>query len=131
VEEFLRRLAVFSEKQVDWVVAKTILQDRIRQWLAAKKTKKVPWLMARDISPRNKEKRVAGQQEEEEAEREPAGQVDQPSTASESTAEGIQSSEAEAVEEQGPMSHESSAVPPGIAEDGSGAGADLASGAVM
>jgi len=41
-EEFLRRPAVFSEKQVDWAVAKTILQDRIRQRLAAKKTKKVP-----------------------------------------------------------------------------------------
>jgi len=87
--------------------------------------------MARDISPRNKEKPVAGQQEEEEEENEPAGQGDQPSTASESTAEGIQSSEAEAVEEQGPIPHESSAVPPGIAEDGSGAGANLASGAVI
>jgi len=28
-EEFLRGLAVFSEKHVDWAVAKTILQDRI------------------------------------------------------------------------------------------------------
>jgi len=130
-EEFLRRLAVFSEKQVDWAVAKTILQDRIRQRLAAKKTQKVPWLMARDILPRNKEKPVAGQQEEEEAENEPAGQVDQASTASESTAERIQSSEAEAVEEQGPIPHEFSAVPTGIAEDRSGVGANLESGAVM
>jgi len=87
--------------------------------------------MARDISPRNKEKPVAGQQEEEEVENEPAGQVDQPSTASGSTAEGIQSSEAEAVEEQGPIPHESFAVPSGIAEDRYGVRANLESGAVM
>ena len=130
-EEFLRRLVVFSEKQVDWAVAKTILQDRIRQRLVTKKTKKVPWLIARNISSKNKEKPVAGQQQEEEVENEPAGQVAQPSTASESTAEGIQSSETEAVQEQGPIPHESSAVPPGIAEDGSGAGANLDSSAVM
>jgi len=49
VEEFLRGLAVFSEKHVDWAVAKTILQDRIKQQLAAKKTRKVTWLMARII----------------------------------------------------------------------------------
>jgi len=57
--------------------------------------------------------------------------ADQPSNASETTAEGPQNSEVEAVGEQGPIPHESSAVPPGIAEDGSGAGANLASGAVM
>jgi len=60
-EEFLRGLAVFSEKHVDWAVAKTILQDRIKQRLAAKKTRKVPWLIARDILARYKEKPVAGQ----------------------------------------------------------------------
>jgi len=95
--------------------------------------------MIRDILARYKEKPVAGQQEEEQAERGPAGQVEgepssaaaQPSTASESTAEGTQSSEAEAVERQGSIPHESSAVPTGIAEDGSGAGANLALGAVM
>jgi len=137
-EEFLRGLAVFSEKHVDWAVAKTILQDRIKQQLAAKKTRKVTWLMARDISAMYKEKPVAGQQEGEEAERGPAGveegepsSIAAESTASESTAEGTQSLEAEAVERHGSIPHESSAVPARIAEDGSGAGADLASGAVM
>jgi len=138
-EEFHRGLAVFSKKHVDWAVLKTILQDRIQQRLAVKKTRKVTWLMARDISTTYKEKPVVGQQEEEEAECGPTGQVEgepslataPPSTASERTAEGTQSSEAEAVGGHGPIPHESSAVPPRIAEDGSGAGADLASGAVI
>jgi len=119
-------------------LAKTILQDRIKQWLAAKKTRKVIWLIARDISARYKEKPVAGQQEEEEAGRGPAGLIEEDpssiateSTASESTADGTQNSKAEAVGGQRPIPYESSAVPPGIAEDGSGAGANLALGTVM
>jgi len=94
--------------------------------------------MARDILAKYKEKPVAGQQEEEEEEYEPAGQVEgessliaAESTALESTAEGTQSSDAEAVEGHRPISHECSAVPPGIAEDGSGAGANLGSGVIM
>jgi len=106
---------------------KTILQDRLKQQLAAKKMRKITWLIARDISARYKEKPVAGQQEEEEVERGPAGQVErepssaaaQLSTASESTVEGTQSSEAEAVGGHGPIPHKSSTVPSGIAEDGS------------
>lgn len=40
-EEFLRELAVFSEKNVDWAAAKVSLNDRVKERLAAKKTKKV------------------------------------------------------------------------------------------
>jgi len=93
--------------------------------------------MARDISARYKEKPVVGQQEEEEAEGGPAAQVpmieggSSSSTASESTTGGTQSSEAEAEAGKRPIPHESSAVPPGIAEDGSAAGANLALGTVM
>ncbi|RPB20340.1 hypothetical protein L211DRAFT_852373 [Terfezia boudieri ATCC MYA-4762] len=39
-EEFLRELAVFSEKNMDWAAAKVILDNRIQQRLVAKKTKK-------------------------------------------------------------------------------------------
>jgi len=41
-EEFLRGLAVFSERYADWAVTKNILQDRIKQRLAAKKARKFP-----------------------------------------------------------------------------------------
>ncbi|KAF8457022.1 hypothetical protein BGX38DRAFT_1266258 [Terfezia claveryi] len=48
-EEFLRELAMFSEKHVDWAAAKLILETSVQEQLAAKKTKKVAWLTSRDI----------------------------------------------------------------------------------
>ncbi|KAF8431550.1 hypothetical protein BGX38DRAFT_1277252 [Terfezia claveryi] len=48
-EEFLRELAVFSEKHVDWAAAKLILETSVHERLAAKKTKKVAWLTSHDI----------------------------------------------------------------------------------
>ncbi|KAF8451432.1 hypothetical protein BGX38DRAFT_1269456 [Terfezia claveryi] len=51
-EKFLRELVVFSEKQVDWAAAKLILEARVKERLAAKKTKKVAWLTSRDIADR-------------------------------------------------------------------------------
>jgi len=57
-EEFLRCLAVFSEANTNWSAAEVILQDRIRERLAAKKTKKVPWLMVRDMKRKSKRKEI-------------------------------------------------------------------------
>src|SRR5258706_8323853 len=51
-EEFLRELAVFSENHTEWEAAKLILEDRIKERRAAPKTKKVTWLMSRDIAKR-------------------------------------------------------------------------------
>ncbi|KAF8442577.1 hypothetical protein BGX38DRAFT_1272269 [Terfezia claveryi] len=48
-EEFLRELAMFSEKHVDWAAAKLILETSVQEQLAAKKTKKVAWLTSHDI----------------------------------------------------------------------------------
>ncbi|KAF8419484.1 hypothetical protein EV426DRAFT_702726 [Tirmania nivea] len=39
-EEFLRELVVFSEKHTDWAAAEVILNDRVKERLATKKTKK-------------------------------------------------------------------------------------------
>jgi hypothetical protein len=138
-EEFLRCLAVFSEANTNWSAAEVILQDRIRERLAAKKTKKVPWLMVRDMKRKSKgkeitsgegpagqgssvvEAEVAGQPSvETPAEKEPspgnaAGQEQ------EDTAEGV----ADTREEQRSIPHESSPVPPTVAGDQSGAEVDL------
>ena len=51
-EEFLRELAVFSENHTEWDAAECILKDRITKRLAGNKTKKVEWLMSRDIAKR-------------------------------------------------------------------------------
>ncbi|KAF8432285.1 hypothetical protein BGX38DRAFT_1146449 [Terfezia claveryi] len=48
-EEFLRELAMFSKKHVDWAAAKLILETSVQERLAAKKIKKVAWLTSRDI----------------------------------------------------------------------------------
>jgi len=69
-EEFLRELAVFSEKHRDWDTAEPILLGRIAERKAASKTKKVSWLTTRDVSkPETVQKRklrgkksTAGQQ---------------------------------------------------------------------
>jgi hypothetical protein len=140
-EEFLRCLAVFSEKNTDWSTAEVLLQDRIRERLAAKKTKKVPWLTARDVTRKSKGKEVtsgegpAGRVSVAETEvagqpsvDAPAGENLSPGNAAgqeqESTAEGVANSEAGTRKYQGSISYESSPVPP-IAEDRSGAEVDL------
>jgi len=67
-EEFLRSLAVFSENHVEWAAAEELLEKRIAERLAAKKTKKVPWLTSRDVSGNDfkKLKSAAGKQTSEE-----------------------------------------------------------------
>jgi len=72
-EAFLRGLAVFSEKHANWAKAKNILQDRISKRLATKKTRKVLWIMARDVMGKHNNKIVVGQQEKEM--KQPAGPV--------------------------------------------------------
>ena len=72
-EEFLRGLAVFSEKHTNWAEAKNILQARITKRLAVKKTRKLPWIMAQDVMGKHNDEIVAGQQEKEVEQ--PAGQV--------------------------------------------------------
>ena len=52
VEEFLREREVFSENYMEWDTAECILEDRITELLASNKTKKVEWLMSRDIVKR-------------------------------------------------------------------------------
>lgn len=79
-EEFLRSLAVFSENHAEWAAAEELLEKRIAERLAAKKTKKVPWLTSRDVTGKDikKLKSAAGKQtsEEEGSGRVgPAGQV--------------------------------------------------------
>ncbi|KAF8426529.1 hypothetical protein BGX38DRAFT_1278928 [Terfezia claveryi] len=82
-EEFLRELAVFSEKQVDWAAAKLILEARVKERLAAKKTKKVAWLTSRDIADRaiserrkaRGKKAVAGSQPETDVGENSAGRI--------------------------------------------------------
>jgi len=79
-EEFLRSLAVFSETHTEWAAAEELLENRIVERLAAKKTKKVPWLTSRDVTDKDikKLKSAASKQtsEEEGSGRVgPAGQV--------------------------------------------------------
>jgi len=52
-EEFLRSLAVFSENHAEWAAAEEILENKIEERIAAKKTKKVPWLTSRDVTSKN------------------------------------------------------------------------------
>jgi len=49
-KEFLRSLAVFSENHAKWATAAELLGNRIAERLAAKKTKKVPWLTSTDVT---------------------------------------------------------------------------------
>ena len=51
-EDFLRELAVFSKNHTEWDAAECILKDRIVEQLAGNKTKKVEWLISRDIAKR-------------------------------------------------------------------------------
>jgi len=119
-----------------------LLEERIAERLAAKKTKKVPWLTSRDVTGTKKLKGAAGQpslQEEETGGDSPAGQVANaveapvvPSLSSEENA-AVHSdavveedivrapSSEEATEEQGSISHGSSATPLAMVEDLSGA----------
>ena len=135
-EEFLRGLAVFSEKHANWAEAKNILRDRINKRLAAKKTRKVPWIMARDVMGKHNDEIVAGQQEKELEQ--PAGQVTeierelslaaaQAEAAPENTM-GLGDSNAEAVDGRGSIPHMSSTIPTTAADNQSGAGANLNSG---
>jgi len=79
-EEFLRNLAVCSENHAEWAAAEELLEKRIAESLAAKKTKKVPWLTSRDVTGKDirKLKLAAGKQNSEEegsGRVGPAGQV--------------------------------------------------------
>ncbi|KAF8449603.1 hypothetical protein BGX38DRAFT_1269921 [Terfezia claveryi] len=51
-EEFLRALAIFAEKNKNIEAAKVLMKQRIQERLAAKRTKKVPYLMSRDVADR-------------------------------------------------------------------------------
>ena len=53
--------------------AKNIGRYRINKRLAMKKTRKVPWIIARDVMRKHNDKLVAGQQEKEVEQ--PAGEV--------------------------------------------------------
>jgi len=66
-EEFLKSLAVFSENHAKWAAAEELLEKRIAERLAAKKTKKVPWLTSRDVTSKDikKLKSAAGKQTSE------------------------------------------------------------------
>jgi len=91
-EEFLRSLTVFSENHAEWVVAEELLEKRIAERLAAKRTKKVPWLISRDVTGKDikKLKSAASKQtsEEEGSGRVgPAGQVTNVKTQSASQTE--------------------------------------------
>jgi len=79
-EEFLKSLAVFSKNHAEWAAAEELLEKRIAERLAAKKTKKVPWLTSRDVTGKDikKLKEAAGKQtskEEGSGRVGPAGQV--------------------------------------------------------
>jgi len=79
-EDFLRSLAVFSKNHAEWAAAEELLEKRIAERLAAKKTKKVPWLTSRDVTGKDikKLKSAAGKQtskEEGSGRVGPAGQV--------------------------------------------------------
>ncbi|KAF8441933.1 hypothetical protein BGX38DRAFT_1272512 [Terfezia claveryi] len=82
-EEFLRELVVFLEKQVDWAAVKLILEARVKERLAAKKTKKVAWLTSRNIADRaiserrkaRGKKAVAGSQPETDIGENSAGRI--------------------------------------------------------
>jgi len=67
-EEFLRSLAVFSENHAEWAGAEELLEKRIAERLAAKMTKKVPWLTSTDVTGKDikKRKSAAGKQTSEE-----------------------------------------------------------------
>ena len=80
LEKFLRSLTVFSEDHPEWAAAEELLEKRIAERLAAKKTKKVPLLISRDVTGKDirKLKSAASMQtsEEEGSGRVgPAGQV--------------------------------------------------------
>ncbi|KAF8440633.1 hypothetical protein BGX38DRAFT_1272972 [Terfezia claveryi] len=51
-EEFLRALAIFAEKNKNIQAAKVLMKQRIQERLAAKRTKKVLYLMSRDVADR-------------------------------------------------------------------------------
>jgi len=79
-EEFLSSLTVFSENPLKWAAAEELLEKRITERLAAKKTKKVPWLTSRDVTGKDIKKLMSGaskQTSEEEGSGRvgPAGQV--------------------------------------------------------
>jgi len=78
--EFLKSLAVFSENHAEWAAAEELLEKRIAERLAAKKTKKVSWLTSSHVTGKDikKLKSAASKQtsEEEGSGRVgPAGQV--------------------------------------------------------
>jgi len=66
-EDFLKSLAVFSENYTEWAVAEELLEMRIVERLAVKKTKKVPWLTSWDVTGKDirKLKSAAGKQTSE------------------------------------------------------------------
>jgi len=79
-EDFLRSLALFLENHAEWAAVEELLEKRIAERLAAKKTKKVSWLTSRDVTGKDIKKleEAAGRQtykEEGSGRVGPAGQV--------------------------------------------------------
>ena len=54
-------LAVFSETYANWAEAKNIWQARINKRLAVKKTRKIPWIMGRDVIGKHNDEIIASQ----------------------------------------------------------------------
>jgi len=73
--EFLRELARFAEKNSTWGEAKSTMEAKIAERLAAKRTKKYKWLISRDIVEKHEvqKKRIRGKKTNDNRES-PAGQ---------------------------------------------------------